>query len=273
PADFGVLGSPPTHPELLDWLAREFVESGWSVKHIHRLILNSATWRQTTSADRNLMAADPDNELYGRFNLQRLDAEAVRDAVLRISGKLNDNLYGEPVPVMADRVGRWVLGIENLNAGRPGKEIDLEGVEFRRSIYVQVRRSRPLAVLDTFDWPRMAPNCAQRTPSTVTPQSLLLMNSDFVIDFSRYFADRIAADAGDDPTAQIRRAWQLAFSRPADESEVQSARAFLEDQTALLTERLQQEKDKKKETRTAAQEALASLCQMLVSSNEFLYIE
>ncbi|QDU37725.1 Planctomycete cytochrome C [Maioricimonas rarisocia] len=272
PADFGVLGSPPTHPELLDWLAREFVESGWSVKHIHRLILNSATWRQTSSANRNLMAADPDNELYGRSNLQRLDAEAVRDAILRISGKLNDNLYGEPIPVMADRVGRWVLGIENLNAGRPGKEIDLEGTEFRRSVYVQVRRSRPLAVLDTFDWPRMSPNCAQRTPSTVTPQSLLLMNSDFVIDFSRYFADRVATDAGDDRTAQVRRAWELAFNRPAEESEVQSALTYLDDQTALLTERLPEEKDKK-EARTPSQEALASLCQLLVSSNEFLYVE
>ncbi|MEW4526738.1 PSD1 and planctomycete cytochrome C domain-containing protein [Maioricimonas sp. JC845] len=274
PTDFGVLGTPPTHPELLDWLAREFVESGWSVKHVHRLILNSSTWRQSTAGDPELLAADPDNELYGRFNLQRLDAEAVRDAVLRISGRLTDDLYGKPVPVMADRVGRWVLGIENLSAGRPGKEIDLKGEEFRRSVYVQVRRSRPLAVLDTFDWPRMSPNCSQRTPSTVTPQSLLLMNSDFVIDYSRHFADRVSADAGDDRATQVRRAWELAFSRPAEESEVQSALTFLDEQTALLAERLPQTTDKKEnDARTPAQEALASLCQMLVSSNEFLYVE
>src|SRR5690606_4213211 len=125
------------------------------------------------------------------------------------SGQLNDKPYGKPVPVMADHVGRWVLGIENLNAGRPGAVLPMHGEDLRRSVYVEVRRSRPLSVLDTFDWPRMDPNCDMRRTSTVAPQSLMLMNSDFTLEMSQHFARRVEAEAEDNPSSRITLAWQL----------------------------------------------------------------
>ena len=273
PGDFGALGSPPTHPELLDWLASEFMDSGWSVKRLHRLIMTSATYRQASRTNPDLIASDRGNLLYGGANLRRVDAEVLRDAVLAVSGKLNDALHGKPVPVMADRVGRWVLGIENLNAGRPGEVIPLDGAEARRSVYVQARRSRPLAVLDAFDWPRMSPNCDRRRPSTVAPQSLMLMNSDFALESSRSFATRVIQECDPDTPARIERAWQLAYGRAPSQSEFASARLFLEEQTALLHGRIADDSKLPEPQLTPESEALASLCQLLLSSNEFLYVE
>ena len=184
PGDFGFLGARPSHPQLLDWLAAEFVESGWSLKRLHRLILMSTTWQQSLQRAELLVEADPDNALFGSSRVRRIEAETLRDAILQVSGKLNDRHGGEPVPVMADRVGQWVIGQENLNAGRPGPVIPMRGEEFRKSIFVQVRRSRPLTVLDSFDLPRMTPNCVQRNSATVPTQSLLLMNSQFIVSQS-----------------------------------------------------------------------------------------
>jgi hypothetical protein len=273
PADFGVLGARPTHPELLDWLASQFVTSGWSVKHLHRLIMRSTAYRQALRVDPAQDAADPDNLLYGGSRLKRLDAEVLRDCVLAVSGALNDKAYGPPVPVMADTVGRWVIGKENLNAGRPGEVIPMHGEDHRRSVYVQVRRTRPLAVLDTFDWPRMEPNCDLRRPSTSPPQSLLLMNNDFVLDHSRRFAERVRSEAGTDRRAQVSLAWTLAYAREPEESEVQSALTFLDDQAAIFAAR-PAGKVKQKDPQPAPEDAaLASLCQMLLGSNEFLYVD
>ena len=274
PADFGALGIPPSHPELLDWLASEFIRSGWSVKHMHRLMMQSTAYRQTLPTDPKKLELDPDNRLFGGARLQRLDAEALRDTILAVSGQLNDKPFGEPVPIMADRVGRWVLGKENLNAGRPGAVLPMNGEDLRRSVYVEARRSRPLAVLDTFDWPRMAPNCTVRRTSTVAQQSLMLMNSDFVLKFAGHFASRAKQEAGDNPEAQIQRIWLLAFGRAPDESELASAQTYLTDQTQTFTDEsaTASEKDKSKSP-TPETRALESLCQMILSSNEFLYID
>lgn len=274
PADFGALGTPPTHPELLDWLAAEFIDSGWSIKHMHRLILRSTAYRQGLRADRELIDADPDNLLYGGANLRRLDAEALRDAIITVSGTMNDKTYGPAVPVIADKVGRWVLGIENLSAGRPGAVLPMHGEDLRRSVYVEVRRTRPLAVLDTFDWPRMAPNCDQRRTSTVAPQSLMLMNSDFVLEFSEKFARRIETETTADLVERVDRAWRLAFGRSPNDSERASAQSFLQEQTATFAETLPAPtEDQQPPAPTAEQRALETLCQMLLSSNEFLYID
>lgn len=275
PADFGILGSPPTHPELLDWLASEFIESGWSVKHIHRLIVNSTAYRQKVRSSPEQDQADPDNLLYGGARLIRLDAETLRDSILTVSGQLNKEMYGPPVTVIADSSGRWVLGIENLIVGRPGPILPLNGKENVRSVYVEARRSRPLAVLDTFDWPTMAPNCDIRHSSTVTPQALMLMNSDFVMDYSAKLARKIESIAGNDLEKQIALAWELSYCRKPNPSEMTTAVAFMEEQTALLKERLPQTPPEKGKPAplTPQQRSLDCLCQMLLSSNEFLYIE
>ncbi|MFP6766908.1 MAG: PSD1 and planctomycete cytochrome C domain-containing protein, partial [Planctomycetaceae bacterium] len=196
PGDIGSLGQRPTHPQLLDWLADEFMRTGWSLKRLHRLMMTSATYRQSASAPGPLLTTDPDNRLLGRMSIRRLDAESLRDAILTVSGSLNPRRYGPPVPIMADRVGQWVIGKENLNAGRPGAVLDMGNEQFRRSVWIEVRRSRPLAVLDTFDRPAMMPNCTERVSTTVSSQSLMMMNSDFVVSQSARFAERLKAEAG-----------------------------------------------------------------------------
>src|SRR5207245_2935126 len=176
PGDFGRLGERPTHPELLDWLAAEFVSGGWSMKALHRLVLTSNAYRQSSARESGKDAADPDNRLLGRFPLRRLDAEAVRDGMLAVSGRLNPAAFGPPVPVKENDVGQFVLGVENRDgAGRFTAEVPLPpGDDARRSVYVQVRRSRPLSVLDTFDWATAEPNCEARNRSTSPAHALLL---------------------------------------------------------------------------------------------------
>lgn len=284
PADFGALGQKPSHPQLLDWLASEFIDSGWSLKHLHRLILTSNAWQQQLRDSSGLAQVDPDNDWYGGGRLIRLDAEVVRDCMLSISGKLNAKAFGPAVPVMADRVGRFVIGKENLNAGRPGPKVEMRGEEFRRSIYIQVRRSRPLSVLEAFDQPIMSPNCDMRRPSTSSTQSLMMMNSDLLLTYSEFVADRLGREAGSvsgsksdtsqNLEAQVRLAWQLVYSRAPEHSEVQTALHFIKNQTEVFTGQSAYKPNKKNPPqRSASQEALASMCQMLLSSNEFLYVD
>ncbi len=281
PGDFGALGARPTHPELLDWLASELAAGGWKLKRFHKLLMTSTAYRQQLRNDAAQDEMDPDNTLYGGMRLRRLEAEVVRDAILAVSGKLNLKPFGEPVPVMSDRVGQYVVGIENLNAGRPGPIIPLKGEEFRRSVYVQARRSRPLAMLDTFDLPRMDPNCESRASSTVAPQSLLLMNNDFVLEQAEHFAKRVQQEAGDDGQASMERAWRLAFHQPPTAEQVAEANAFLAEQTAYFEANKEQRKANKSVDKNLYQpgllnpktQALASFCQILISSNEFLYVD
>jgi hypothetical protein len=274
PMDFGTLGTPPTHPDLLDWLALELIDSGWSLKHLHRLILTSNAWQQQTACSSELEEADPENRWYGRAPLRRLDAEVLRDSILAVSGLLNETSFGPPVSVMADLVGRIVVGQQNYQGETPGALIDMKGEQFRRSIYIQARRSRPLSVLKTFDRPDMAPNCDMRRSSTASPQSLLMMNSDLVLQYSRGLAVRLEQEAGAGLDQQIEMLWELAYSREVEESERTIASQLVEQQTAEFAKLPQyQPQNNKPPERTATQEALALLCQMLLSSNEFLYVD
>lgn len=275
PSDFGVLGEKPTHPELLDWLADELVSGGWRLKRMHKQIMLSTAYQQVSTRTAAQDAVDPDNLLYGRKSIQRVEAETLRDMLLAISGKLNDKMSGPPVPVMADEVGQFVLGIENLNAGRPGAVIPLNGEEDRRSVYVQVRRSRPLSVMAAFDAPLMEPNCEARSSSTVAPQSLMLMNNDFVLEQSREFARRVRREAGDGRAEQVELAWRLALGSSPDEARRAELVTFLDEQVAHFEEM----KLPKPAKGAPADEndpellALASLCQALWSSNAFLYVD
>jgi len=272
PGDFGALGVEPTHPELLDWLASEFVASGWSVKELHRLIMNSTTYRQASLHHSAGDAVDADNLLYWRMAVRRLEAEAIRDTTLAISGELNNRAFGPAVPVMADTVGQWVIGQENLNAGRPGAVIPMKGEDLRRSIYIESRRSRPLSVMDPFDLPRMEPNCTSRSSSTVSPQSLMLMNSEFVLTRAKQFAERVRQEAGEDVAAQIKFAWQLAFAATPHDEELAEAVSFVQEQTQHFAANPPPE-TKDKQNADPAGEALASFCHALLSSNRFLYID
>jgi hypothetical protein len=188
---------------------------------------------------------------------------------------LNLTAFGPAVPVMADQVGQFVVGIENLNAGRPGAVIPMRGEEFRRSIFIQVRRSRPLSVLEPFDLPRMEPNCSVRASSTVATQSLLLMNSEFSVDCAREFARHVVRLAGKDVVGQVRLAWQIAYSTDPSPSELAGAAQYVLDQSlhyATHPPTVEASKDARADNDPQL-EALASYCHALLSSNRFLSVE
>ncbi|MEO2022471.1 MAG: DUF1553 domain-containing protein, partial [Pirellulaceae bacterium] len=247
----------------------ELVRNGWQLKHLHRLLVTSTAFRQSSQRTPRLDEIDPENRLYARGSIRRMESEAVRDSVLAVSGQLNQKMFGPSVPVMEDAVGQIIVGIEFLDGERkPTKVIPMQGEDFRRSVYVQVRRSRPLAVLETFDLATLSPNCVQRNFSNVAPQALLLMNSQFIIKYSRQFADRVVRESGDQLAAQLDRAWELAYgSRPTPENN-QLLQAFVQDQ-----QREFQQQDSKLDAATARQRALASACQAIMSANAFIYID
>ncbi len=255
PGDFGLLGQRPTHPELLDWLASELVRQGWSLKRLHKIILCSTVYRQSSRRDTSKEALDTANALYGRYALRRLEAETLRDRMLATSGQLDRSLFGPPVPVAADSVGQVIAPDD-----KP-----------RRSIYVQVRRSKPVAFLTVFDAPSGELNCARRISSTAAPQALMLMNSPFVLGQAGRFAQRLLHEVSSDGEESTRRdrrlalAWQLAYQRPIEPDELASARRFLDRQRA--------HHPPSKDKSDPELPLWTNLCQQLLSSNEFLYVD
>jgi hypothetical protein len=252
--DLGALGTRPTHPELLDWLASELVRQGWSLKRMHRLIVTSTAYRQ--SSRRESAGAGEDGAWYARYPVRRLDAEALRDRVLCASGRLDPALLDRPVAVTEDSVGQ-------VNAANDSA---------RRSLYLEVRRSRPVSFLAAFDAPVMAVNCDRRMPSTSATQSLMLMNSDFVLEHARAMAGRLRKEAPgaggtskERLTSMIDRAWRIAYGRVISDEERSWAREFIAGQLAAATV--------SKPGGDTELAALANLCQQLMTSNEFLYVD
>ena len=258
PEDFGVLGASPTHPELLDWLAVEFVESGWSIKQLHRLILTSSTWRQRSRVDEVRRSAaeavDPENRLLWRQELRRLDAEPLRDAFLAASGLLDDPMYGPSQAVQRNGDGEVVVS-SPLGARR-------------RSVYLSILRLNPETLLQAFDQPEMSINCTQRSVSTVATQALTLLNSDQMVGAAEAFAQRVAREAADDP---VRFAVRIAFARDVTPDEQTLLTEFLTAQTEQY--RSQSKPDQPVDDAAARHAALADLCHMLLTANEFAYID
>jgi hypothetical protein len=278
--DFGALGEKPSHPELLDWLAAEFVASGWSLKSLHRTILTSRTWRQQSRRDAERDRIDPDNRLLSRQNVRRLEAETLRDSLLAVSGKLNAAIGGAPVPVMYNEEGQVVVGVDTTDdAGRPsGKFVSLNGEEFRRSVYVKARRTRPLEMFAAFDAPSMTEaNCEVRPVTTVSPQSLLLMNNTVIREYAQHFAERLQAECCTDAAAQVERAWRLCYGEPPVAEDARAAVEFVVAQTEHY--RANPAKLDKAagpaEKENAAPElmGLAAFCHALMSANGFLYVD
>ena len=258
--NFGRTGTPPTHSELLDWLATEFVRSGWSLKAIHRLILTSGAYRQSSRYDRTRHGSDPDNILLSRFPLRRLDADAIRDSVLRVSGRLNPTPFGPP---------------DDTEAKPDGEVVAKDSPEgMRRSIYLLQRRSKPLTMLEAFDAPQLRPNCLRRTHSTVPSQALQMMNSETLRTNSRYMAGRVIDAAGGDPAKQVERVYLAALSRSPTEREQAAGVSAL----ARMTEAWMRQLDEgpapmEPKQAKARWLALATLCHTVLNSAEFLYID
>ena len=281
--DFGALGERPTHPELLDWLAHEMVSSGWKMKSLQRLIVTSAAYRQG-SINTSAQSVDPANKLLGRMRIKRLTTESVRDSLLAVSGRLNGDLYGPPTPVAITPQGQVVVGAQKRDGnGDPTGIGELGASEFRRSLYIQVRRSLPVSVMEPFDTPTLTPNCEARPISTVTPQALMLMNDQFVIDRAQDLAQRLRSERPGGARAQISLLWEILFAEPPKASELERSLIFLAEQSETLrttTMRASESAGAKKEgkDKTTSQPdssllALTSLCQALLGSNRFLYLE
>ncbi|MBC7964700.1 MAG: PSD1 domain-containing protein, partial [Fuerstia sp.] len=203
--NFGKAGTPPTHPELLDWLAVEFVEHGWSFKNMHRLMMTSATYRQSSTLTSQQESLDPDNRLISRMPFVRLDAESLFDSLLLVAGRLDETRYGPGDPVTARPVGLVTPQATSLG--------------WRRMIYVQQQRKRLPTHLESFDYPQMNPNCIERRDSVVSPQALYLMNNGMIFELAESFATRIRKEVGSDPMMQIQRISLIAFGRLPDDEE------------------------------------------------------
>ena len=232
PNDFGAMGLPPTHPQLLDWLAAEFVQSGWSIKTLHRLIMSSSTYRRASvAANAEARRIDPDNTLLWRQHMRRLEAEELHDAMLVVSGALNPERGGRG---FFPRLDRQALA----GASRPGQgwEPSAEEQRNRRAVYSFVKRNLLPPLLDVFDAPDPSLPTAVRSSTTVASQALTLLNGEFSNRQAAAFAARLVAEAGEDEAAQIRRAYELLFARQPSAQEAAIASGLLHDLRAALAD-------------------------------------
>lgn len=273
PSDFGRNGDKPTHPELLDWLALKFMDSGWSLKKMHRLMLLSATYQQSTQADPVQLKADPANRLLSHMNRIRLEGEALRDTILATSGRLNPEMYGPGVyPKVSDEV------LSTGSTHKWGSSPEDQGL--RRTVYVFQRRSLVLPIVEAFDAADMNNTCPRRAVTTIAPQSLALFNGEFTRTESRYVAQRVEKDAGAnaDIDSEIVRAYQLTLIRRPTAGQTALAKAFLQKQTQLhlISEGTKQAVAVPADAaalKAAKSAALAELCHVLINTNEFVYLD
>ena len=218
PSDFGKMGAAPSHPELLDWLANELIGSGWSLKHVQRLIATSYAYRQSGDAVSAALAADAESRLLWRYPPRRLEAEAIRDCVLAASGALDLSMHGPGFTVFQPN-DNYVRVYEPKTAWGPA--------EWRRMIYMLKVRMENDAVFGAFDCPDAGQPAPRRTESTTPLQALNLLHSEFVLQQALLFADRVRREAGDEPAAQASRAFQLAFGRLPAPDEATAAAALV----------------------------------------------
>ena len=270
-SDFGVNGERPSHPELLDWLAAEFMARRWSVKSMHRLIMTSSTYRQSSRWDDAAAKADPGNRLLWRFSPRRLEAENVRDSILLVSGSLNREMGG---PGIYPRIDRAVIGTGSTNKW----PVDVEEgpPTWRRSVYVFQKRSVVLPLLEVFDCPDSTISSPSRSASTIAPQALALLNNAFVLQLSQRFARRVLEEAGSVPADQAHRAFQIALGRKASEHELAWSLDFLAKQALAYEQNALSQLNGSgiaKSADEAAVQALADLCHAMFNLNEFLYLE
>ena len=255
PSDFGLQGSPPTHPQLLDWLANWFIEHGWSLKKLHRLIMASNTYRMSKEWDPASGAEDPDNRLFWRVPYRRLEVEAIRDSMLAVSGRLNPRMYGPPMyPYVPPAALEGSSDPDKI--WRPFDEEDAS----RRTIYAFLKRSMIVPMLEVLDLCDTTKSSAQRINTAVATQALTLFNGEFVNRQARHLAERLVREAGDDPRDQIDRAYRLAFARPPTGEEQRSLLLFLEDES-------------ERDGGGALREALVQLCRVIFNMNEFVYAD
>jgi hypothetical protein len=215
PSDFGARGEPPTHPELLDWLASELVSGGWRLKPIHRLIVTSNAYRMSSRGDAGALAKDPANDLFWRFDMRRLTGEEVRDAILAVSGTLNPKMEG---PGVYPEIPAEVLAGQSMPGKGWGHSPPAE--QSRRSVYIHVKRSLLMPILESFDLAETDRSTPVRFSTTQPTQALAMLNGAFLNHQAAALADRVRREAGDDLAAQVRLALRLATAREPRPAEV-----------------------------------------------------
>ena len=251
PSDLGRRGGAPSHPELLDWLTTQFTENGWSMKKLHKLIMTSAVYRQSSEVSKAAVDHDAENIYLSHFNRRRLQPEEIRDSMLQSSGVLNLKMGGRPVVPEIAREELYGLSSNNM------WNVSVDKTEHtRRSVYMMVRRTFRPAMFESFDAPDGILSCSRRVESNTAPQSLTLLNGQWTLQESTRIAERLGAETDD--AALIRGAWLAIYGRTPRPDEVTSVRTFLEVQTSELG------------SRTAA---AAELARVLFNTNEFLYVD
>jgi hypothetical protein len=251
--NFGNLGQLPSHPELLDWLAAWFADSGYSIKSMHRLIMLSSTYQSSTGYDAAAAALDPDNRLLWRMNRRRLEAEAVRDSLLFVGGQLDTTLGGT---LLQSKPRAYVTGTASVNS--------TVYTSNRRSLYLPVVRSALYEPFQAFDFAEPTTINGDRENTTIASQALFMMNSDIVHEQSARLAARLSSKHAEDLQSRVMDLYASALGRPATEHEVTRSLRFVEEyQTAIA------------DNQAAESEAQSwqALCRVILSSNEFLYVE
>ncbi|HEV8605108.1 MAG TPA: PSD1 and planctomycete cytochrome C domain-containing protein [Tepidisphaeraceae bacterium] len=268
PSDFGVQGERPTHPELLDYLATEFIKNGWSIKAMHRMIVTSATYRQSAGYDPIAARLDPEDHLLWRHPRHRLEGEAIRDSALAISGLLNPQMGGPSIfPQVPD-------GMESRGGWHVNGDANVRN---RRSVYVFVRRNTRYPMFEAFDMPDTHESCARRY-NTITPiQALTLLNDKLTMDWAKAFASKVIEAAGDDEQRQIETAYRMALGRKPTQSESQAVIDFFRRHEPIISDRLARKERiavpaKMPANMSAAHgAAVVDFCHMLINANEFVY--
>jgi hypothetical protein len=268
PSDLGRNGDRPSHPELIDWLACELMEGSWKLKRLHKLMVMSATYRQSSAPNEAAARLDPENRLLWRMNRRRLEGEAIRDAVLVASGRLNPKRGG---PGVYAKIGKEVLIDLPNNDKLPSWGTATESEGCRRTIYVFQRRALMLPIVEAFDGADMNNTCARRAVTTVAPQALSLFNGEFAREEAAHFARRLE---GVEARERVNLAWRIALSREPSPAELEAAAAFLEEQAARrlgagagtggAPEAARKEADRA---------ALVDFCHVLLNTNEFVYVD
>lgn len=269
PSNLGLSGEAPTHPELLDYLAEELLRNEWKLKRLQKMIVMSATYRQSSAYDPVKAGLDSAGEWYWRYPLRRLDAESIRDAMLVASGNLNLHMLG---PGIRPKIPESIAA-----GGSKDKwpQIEQDGPEeWRRSVYIFVKRSMMVPMLEGFDAPSSTQTCERRLTTTVSTQALVLLNDEFSNRQAEAMAARVIGEVGDDLNRQVERAYWLALSRPPTEDQRRMGARFVEQRfqagrRQVLDQRVNMETNIQAELR---RRALADLCHVLFNSNEFVYV-
>ena len=263
PNNFGAQGAAPTHPELLDWLASELIKNGWSLKYLHKQILLSAAYQQSTTNDQKKLAQDPTNRFLSYRRPLRLEAEVVRDSILAVSGVLNRKMFGQSIKP-------WIHG-DAIATGSTKKwpENVKDGPDtWRRSIYIYTKRSMLMPMMEAFDLPDSTRSCAARNTTVVAPAALLMMNNEFVRDQAKHLATRVSDEAGSDPATRVKKLYGVALSRTPTQDEIALGIEFMESQAQTYAGG----PDKPTNDQHRG-DALVNYCQAVLALNEFLYID